>query len=87
MKQSEVRQLGKEIINQIFPAVICSNQKEDWQKAFDFLHKKITELEIKAGQPEATNHNIRELWAFNSCRRQLCERYGRKFIKPQFSKK
>jgi hypothetical protein len=83
MKQSEVKALGKEIIDQIFPSLLKSPEKTDWQKAFAFIQKKIAELEAKARMPESDTHDIRELWAWNSCRRQLADRYGRKFIKPK----
>ena len=82
MKQSEAQKLGKKIIDDIFPALVKSNDKRDWMRAFSFLVRKLTDLEYKAGLPIATDHDIRELWAWNSARRQLSKIYGQKFIIP-----
>ena len=82
MKQLEVRKLGKQIVNDVFSGLIKSKNKEDWINAFNFLVKKLTELEKKAGLPTATDHDIRELWAWSSARKQLSKIYGQKFIIP-----
>ena len=86
MKQSDVKKLGKKIIDDIFPALVKSDNKKDWIKAFGFLVKKLADLEYRAGLPSATDHDIRELWAWSSARRQLSSLYGKRFIIPNLEK-
>lgn len=85
MKQSEVFAGGKEILDQVFSGLLLSKDKEEWQKAFYFVNKKIAELEAFAYLSDSSILDIQNLWMWKSCRRQLSQRYGKKFIIPHLS--
>lgn len=62
-----------------------SDDKELWKKAIDSTHHHIARLEQKvreaaANDDERADAMVVNLWAWNSARRQLCARFGRKFI-------
>lgn len=70
--------------------VLESDDKELWKYALDSMHRHIAELENKvrreaAADTEDADFLVTELWAWNSARRQLCHRFGNKFIRPFLS--
>ncbi len=80
MKKSQVIAEGRMIIKTIYAQVLKSDDKDLWERALDSMHSHIYKLEIKVRQPEATNHDIRNLWYWNSARRQFVSKFGKKFI-------
>jgi hypothetical protein len=84
--QSEVRANGLQILKDVYFTVLDSKDKELWKKAIASMHRHVAELEVrvkKAAADDAPDANflVTELWAWNSARRQLCARFGRRFIR------
>lgn len=85
-----MRKNGLRIIKDVYWTVLGSDDKELWKYALDSMHRHIAELESKvkreaAADSENANFLVTELWAWNSARRQLCHRFGKKFIRPFLS--
>lgn len=84
---SQIEKEGKAILTDIYFVVLKSKDKTLWQEAIDSMHRRIGVLEVKAressgrNQNDATDH-IRNLWAWQAARREMCRRYGNKFIRP-----
>ncbi|RAL56485.1 hypothetical protein BLM37_03160 [Candidatus Gracilibacteria bacterium GN02-873] len=73
MKISEIQKEAKNIIADIFPLVVKSDNKEDWIKALNFIVTKIFMLE-NGERGEA-------LFYWREVRRQMTDKFGKKFIK------
>ncbi len=84
---SQIEKEGKAILADIYFIVLKSKDKTLWQEAINSMHKRIAILEATVkessgrGQDNATDH-IRNLWAWQAARREMCRRYGNKFIRP-----
>ena len=87
MLVSQIEKEGKAILADIYFIVLKSKDKALWQEAIDSMHRIIASLESKVkessgrNQDDATDH-IRNLWAWQAARREMCRRYGNKFIRP-----
>lgn len=67
--------------------MLGSDDRNLWKEAIQSMHHHIAMLERKvreaaANDAENANFLVTELWAWNSARRQLCARFGSKFILP-----
>lgn len=87
MQQREVRKSGLRIIESVFHAVLDNDDKNLWKRALSTMQRRITELECRvrreaAAGSEDANFLVTELWAWNSARRQLAARFGKKYIIP-----
>lgn len=85
MHQSEVRKSGLQILKDVYWTVLKSDDKDLWKQAIASTHQHIARLEREvreaaARDDECANAMVVNLWAWNSARRQLCARFGRKFI-------
>lgn len=90
VQQKEVRKNGLRIIEHVFHGVLKSEDKELWKRALNSMHRHIVELECRVRREAAANTEdadflVTELWAWNSARRQMCARFGNKFIRPLLS--
>lgn len=87
MLLSHIEKEGKAILKDIYFVVLKSKEKTLWQNAIDSMHNHIAMLEVKAkessgkDQEDATDH-IRNLWAWQAARREMCRQFGNKFIRP-----
>jgi len=87
MLLSQIEKEGKAILKDVYFVVFESDEKKLWQDAIHSMHSHIAVLEVKAressgkNQDDATDH-IRNLWAWQAARREMCRRYGNKFILP-----
>lgn len=84
--QSEVRKNGLRILKEVYFTVLNSDDKELWKKAIASMHRHIAELERRvkeaaANDADDANFLVTELWAWNSARRQMCSRFGHRFIR------
>jgi hypothetical protein len=84
--QSEVRKNGLRIIKDVYFTVLDSDDKELWKEAIASMHRHIAELEWRVKEAagndqEDANFLVTELWAWNSARRQLCAKFGNRFIR------
>lgn len=84
---SQIEKEGKAILTDIYFVVLKSKDKTLWQEAINSMHRRVGVLEVKVressgkNQDDATDH-IRNLWAWQAARREMCRRYGNKFIRP-----
>lgn len=90
MHQNEIRKNGLRIIKAVYFTVIDSDDRTLWKRAIDSLHRHIAELETKvkdaaARDAEDANFLVTELWAWKSARRQMCSRFGDRFIRSSRS--
>lgn len=90
MQRKEVRKLGLQILKDVFPVVLESNDKELWKEAIASIHRHIFRLEREVREAavhndERANAVVVNLWAWNSARRQLYARFGHRFIRSQTS--
>lgn len=81
-----IRREGTKILNDIFYVVLLSDEKELWKKAMNSMTSHIEKLEKEARytsyyDPDEADHLIRQLWYWQSARKQLCARFGRRFIR------
>lgn len=66
--------------------MIDSDDKALWRRAIGSMHRHIAALESKvkeaaARDAEDANFLVTELWAWKSARRQMCSRFGNRFIR------
>jgi hypothetical protein len=85
VQQNEVRKNGLQILRDVYSTVLKSDDKDLWKQAIESTHRHIAHLERKVGEAaahddECADAMVINLWAWNSARRQLCARFGRKFI-------
>lgn len=81
-----IRREGTKILNDIFSVVLLSDEKKLWKKAMHSMTSHIEKLENEARytsyhNPDEADHLIRQLWYWQSARKQLCTRFGRRFIR------
>lgn len=80
-----IRREGQQILKDVFSAVLQSEDKELWKKAMKALTQHIEKLEIDARctsyhNPDEADHLIRQLWYWQSARKQFCAKFGKHFI-------
>jgi hypothetical protein len=90
VQQSEVRKNGLRIIKDVYFMVLDSDDRSLWRSAIGSMHRHIAVLEIKvkeaaARDREDANFLVTELWAWKSARRQMCSRFGSRFIRSSRS--
>lgn len=73
MKVSEYRKQAKECIQDLFKAVLDSEDKDVWKKAFDFINRKIDSLE--------RGERWEQMFVWRYVRSQMSEKFGAKFIR------
>lgn len=66
--------------------VLDSDDRSLWRSAIGSMHRHIAALETKvkeaaARDTEDANFLVTELWAWKSARRQMCSRFGNRFIR------
>lgn len=81
-----IRREGNKILDDVFSSVLQSHEKSLWKKAMHAMSQHIQKLEIDARytsyhDPEEADHLIRQLWYWQSARKQLCSRFGKRFIR------
>lgn len=87
MLLSQIEKEGKAILKDIYFIVLRSDEKELWKDAIGSMHRHIAMLESKVkessgkNEENATDH-IRNLWAWQAARREMCRQFGNKFIRP-----
>jgi hypothetical protein len=91
MKTSAIRRGGLEILQTIYAPVLKSTDKSLWKRALDSIHQRIHNLECRKVEQTMTgsgdiDHTIRDLWFWNSARRQFMGKFGKKFITPHLQK-
>lgn len=75
MKISEIQKGGLEILNTVFCNVLRSPDRDVWKKAIVFIEENIKRMRI-----ESYDENIIKIYLWDSARKQLCKRFGKKFI-------
>lgn len=83
MKIKAINNEAKKIINTVFKYVKNSNDKILWKKSIIFINQKINKLKklrTEVIYTEKACSVIRELWIWESVRKQIIKKFGKKFI-------
>lgn len=77
---TELRQIARNIIKELFSEVIKSDDKELWKKVLQWINNHIEKLKIKLVY-ETSLDNIQRYHEWEQVRNILNKQFGNKFIK------
>lgn len=88
MKQSQIQQQASLICQDIFGAVVRSDDKNLWKKALKSTEKHIRKLQFEINSmcqdnPNETNEKLENLYVWSEARKMLITKFGQKFIKTK----
>ena len=71
MKKSEINKEAKDLIKDVFSAVLTSKDKDSWKKAIDFIMDETNKYEKIWGEKKFIRREVRSI---------ITNRYGKLFI-------
>ncbi len=71
MKTSEIKKEAKNLINDVFKALLENNDKDTWKKAMNFINETVA-------KKEATCADDKFIW--REVRSQISTLFGKKFV-------